>query len=127
MSSLPKFRKGEMAEPKVAYVFPGQGSQRVGMGRDLYESFDSARAIFNEADKILGFPLSRLCFEGPEEELRQIVRELTNSVKEHSDPGGSIPSWIVNLVQKKEVPRFLRLMLDRAAQQAASHPVPAPR
>ena len=55
----------------VAYVFPGQGSQEVGMGRDLYESSRAARAVFDEADSALGFPLSRLCFHGPEEELRQ--------------------------------------------------------
>jgi len=63
-----------MAVPsKVAYVFPGQGSQSVGMGRDLYDNFDSARAIFEEADKALGFSLSQLCFEGPEDELRQTI------------------------------------------------------
>jgi len=63
-----------MAEPmKVAYVFPGQGSQWVGMGRDLYHNFDSAKAVFDQADEILGFPLSRLCFEGPEDELRQTI------------------------------------------------------
>jgi [acyl-carrier-protein] S-malonyltransferase len=54
---------------KVAYVFPGQGAQWVGMGRDLYQNFDSARAVFEQADQALGFPLSRLCFEGPEDEL----------------------------------------------------------
>ncbi|REJ32672.1 MAG: malonyl CoA-acyl carrier protein transacylase, partial [Bacillota bacterium] len=53
----------------LAFVFPGQGSQAVGMGRDLYEGFAVAREVFEEADAALGFPLSRLCFEGPEEEL----------------------------------------------------------
>ncbi|MFQ5987288.1 MAG: ACP S-malonyltransferase [Dehalococcoidia bacterium] len=58
-------------EGSLAYVFPGQGSQRVGMGFDLYQGFSSAREVFEEADDALGFPLSRLCFEGPEEELSQ--------------------------------------------------------
>jgi [acyl-carrier-protein] S-malonyltransferase len=59
-----------MAElAKVAYVFPGQGSQSTGMGLDLYNSYTSAREVFDEADASLGFSLSRLCFEGPEEEL----------------------------------------------------------
>ncbi len=59
-----------MAElPKAAYVFPGQGSQNTGMGLDLYNTYPSAREVFDEADASLGFPLSRLCFEGPEEEL----------------------------------------------------------
>ncbi len=63
-----------MTEPmKVAYVFPGQGSQWVGMGRDLYDNFDSAKAVFDQADEALGFPLSRLCFDGPEDELRQTI------------------------------------------------------
>ncbi len=57
----------------VAYVFPGQGSQRVGMGRALAETFPEARAVFEEADETLGFALSVLCFEGPEDELRLTV------------------------------------------------------
>ncbi len=55
----------------VAYVFPGQGSQRVGMGLDLYNRYPSAREAFAEADATLGFPISRLCFEGPEDELKR--------------------------------------------------------
>jgi len=58
---------------KVAYVFPGQGAQWVGMGRDLYDNFNSAKVLFKQADEVLGFPLSHLCFEGPEEELRLTI------------------------------------------------------
>jgi [acyl-carrier-protein] S-malonyltransferase len=54
---------------KVAHVFPGQGSQKVGMGLDLYQNYNAAKAVFEQADKALGFPISKLCFEGPEEEL----------------------------------------------------------
>lgn len=59
--------------PKVAYLFPGQGSQEPGMGRDVYEASAAARAVFDEADAVLGFPLSRLCFEGPAVELTRTV------------------------------------------------------
>jgi [acyl-carrier-protein] S-malonyltransferase len=61
------------AEHKIAYVFPGQGSQWVGMGHDLYVNLPKARDVFEEADSILGFGLSQLCFEGPEDVLRQTV------------------------------------------------------
>jgi [acyl-carrier-protein] S-malonyltransferase len=54
---------------KAAFLFPGQGSQAVGMGKALAEAFPEARAVFQSADDALGEPLSRLCFEGPESEL----------------------------------------------------------
>lgn len=53
----------------TALLFPGQGSQRVGMGRDLAQKFDIARRTYEEADDVLGFALSKLCFEGPEDDL----------------------------------------------------------
>jgi [acyl-carrier-protein] S-malonyltransferase len=55
---------------KFAFLFPGQGSQTVGMGRDLHDNFPAARAVFEEADAALGFSLSKLIFEGPEEDLK---------------------------------------------------------
>ena len=58
---------------KTAFLFPGQGSQSVGMGKDLADNFSVAREVFEEADRALGFSISKLCFEGPEEELRKTV------------------------------------------------------
>ena len=55
----------------VAFVFPGQGSQYVGMARDFYEQDSDSRAFIDHADETLGFPLSRVCIDGPEDELRQ--------------------------------------------------------
>jgi [acyl-carrier-protein] S-malonyltransferase len=54
----------------IALLFPGQGSQSVGMGKDLYEKYPVARQTFEEADDALGYKLSQLCFEGPEDQLR---------------------------------------------------------
>src|SRR5579859_2732579 len=55
---------------KVAFVFPGQASQYPGMGKELAEKYSAARAVFDEADKALGFSIARICFEGTEDELK---------------------------------------------------------
>ena len=55
---------------QIAFVFPGQGSQVVGMGKALHDSFEVARAVFEEADAVLRFPLSQLCFQGPDDQLK---------------------------------------------------------
>src|SRR5256885_7663103 len=54
----------------IAFVFPGQGSQSVGMGKELYEKFPEAKAVLDAADDALGEKLSKLCFEGPEDQLK---------------------------------------------------------
>lgn len=59
-----------MNDTMIALIFPGQGSQTAGMGKDLYEKYPAARRTFEEADDALGYKLSEICFEGPEEQLR---------------------------------------------------------
>ncbi len=58
---------------KIAFLFPGQGAQSVGMGKDLYNNFESAKSVFDTADKVLGKSITTLCFEGPEDALKQTV------------------------------------------------------
>ena len=77
----------------MAFLFPGQGSQVVGMGRDFYERSSLAREVFARADEVLGFKISRLCFEGPEEELK---------LTQNTQPALLIVSYIAYLLLGKE-------------------------
>ncbi len=58
---------------KIAFLFPGQGSQAVGMGKDIYENYEAAKNVYDTADKTLGKSITKLCFEGPEEDLKQTI------------------------------------------------------
>ena len=78
---------------KIAFIFPGQGSQFVGMGKALYENYDLARNIFSRADELLGYSLSKICFEGPEEELKKTG---------NTQPGIFVVSAIVNDILKEK-------------------------
>ena len=56
---------------KLGMIFPGQGSQTIGMGKEFYDRYDSVKELFKEADEATGAPITSLCFEGPEDELRK--------------------------------------------------------
>jgi len=80
---------------RLALLFPGQGSQSVGMGKALVEASPAARAVFEEADAVLGFPLTRLCFEGPEADLQRTANTqpaiLTHSIAAFRDLEARFP------------------------------------
>ena len=85
---------------KKAFVFPGQGSQYPGMGRELFDKYPASRKVFEEADSALGFSLSKLCFEGSEDELKLTENTqpaiLTTSIAAYRvlEERGSIPDYV---------------------------------
>ncbi|MFM1557139.1 MAG: ACP S-malonyltransferase, partial [Limisphaerales bacterium] len=82
---------------KTAILFAGQGAQVVGMGQDLVEAFPVARDLFARADEALGYDLTQVCFEGPEEALTQT---------ENAQPGIFLVSWAALEVLKTQAPSF---------------------
>ncbi|WP_069802721.1 ACP S-malonyltransferase [Thermogemmatispora onikobensis] len=92
-----------MTAQGIAFLFPGQGSQTVGMGADIYEQSPAARQVFERADQALGLALSTLCFQGPEEQLRETINAqpaivtvslaLLAALQERLAPQSSQSSW----------------------------------
>ena len=80
---------------KTALLFAGQGAQVVGMGRDLADKYPSARALFDQANETLGYDLTQICFEGPEDALTQT---------ENAQPGIFLVSWVALELLKEQVP-----------------------
>jgi len=126
---------------KIAYLFPGQGSQFIGMGRDLVESFPAARTIFQQMDDLCGMPISRLCFEGPMEELtltENLQPALTavnlagltalqaSGVKPHVSAGHSLGEYAAlvsaGIVQVEDALRLVQKRGQLMHRESLSHP-----
>src|SRR5260370_16719516 len=92
---------------RIAFLFPGQGSQAVGMGKELAANYPVARRTFEEADEALGYKLSQLCFEGPEEKLK--LTEITQ------------PAILTASVAPRRLLQTKSLTLDFIANYVAGH------
>ncbi len=112
----------------VAFVFPGQGSQSVGMGKDLFEKFDAAKKIYEQADDIMEMPLSKISFEGPSEILKEtqitqpalfvhsyiLFSILNDKIKANATAGHSLGEYTANLYAKTfDFEKGLRLVKTR--------------
>jgi len=80
---------------KTALIFAGQGAQSVGMGKELAEAFPTAKALFDRANEVLGYDLTKICFEGPEDELTKT---------ENAQPGIYLVSWVAMEILKEQAP-----------------------
>ena len=78
---------------KLAFIFPGQGAQKIGMGKDFYDNFDAARKLFDEADESLGYSIKKICFDGSEDDLK---------LTENTQPAILVVSVIVDEILKSE-------------------------
>src|ERR1044071_8514405 len=96
----------DLLNEKIALVFPGQGSQFVGMGKTLYDASAAARKVFDQADEVLGFSITRMCFTGPPNEVERTINAqpailvlsiaALDALKERvEDPGHKVEAMVV--------------------------------